>query len=179
MVRRNRDDQRQSDRADFAENAPACIPTDKQAVLKRVHDFCRTCGVAKLGVQLAHAGRKGPTRPPAASDKPILSEEESSATPEAPSARTTDYPGFNRWRGRARPDPSIGRHDCFERFLRQPLWLLPDQTTGHNLPAAFAYKILLSHSSTCRVSIDRPCIQTHNMPTRSAHLARCGYEKLF
>ena len=120
---------------------------DKQAVLKRVHDFCRTCGVAKLGVQLAHAGRKGPTRPPAAGDKPILSEEEGSATPEAPSARTTDYPGFNRWRGRARPDPSIGRHDCFERFLRQPLWLLPDQTTGHNLPAAFAYKILLSHSS--------------------------------
>ena len=37
-----------------------------EAALKRVHDFCRTFGVAKLGVQLAHAGRKGPTAPPAA-----------------------------------------------------------------------------------------------------------------
>ena len=39
---------------------------DNEAALKRVHDFCRQYGVAKLGVQLAHAGRKGPTTPPAA-----------------------------------------------------------------------------------------------------------------
>ena len=32
---------------------------DNEAALKRVHDFCRQYGVAKLGVQLAHAGRKG------------------------------------------------------------------------------------------------------------------------
>ena len=37
---------------------------DNEAALKRVHDFCRQYGVAKLGVQLAHAGRKGPTTPP-------------------------------------------------------------------------------------------------------------------
>jgi 2,4-dienoyl-CoA reductase-like NADH-dependent reductase (Old Yellow Enzyme family) len=59
---------------------------DNEAALKRVYDFCRTYGVAKLGVQLAHAGRKGPTTPPAAGGKPILSEEEGGWTPEAPSA---------------------------------------------------------------------------------------------
>ncbi len=37
---------------------------ENEAALKRVHDFCRTYGVAKLGVQLAHAGRKGPTATP-------------------------------------------------------------------------------------------------------------------
>ena len=31
---------------------------DNEAALMRVHDFCRQYGVAKLGVQLAHAGRK-------------------------------------------------------------------------------------------------------------------------
>ena len=40
-----------------------------EAALMRVHDFCRTYGVAKLGVQLAHAGRKGPTTVPAAGGK--------------------------------------------------------------------------------------------------------------
>ena len=58
---------------------------DNEAALKRVHDFCRTYGVAKLGVQLAHAGRKGPTTPPAAGGKPIL-EGPDAWTPEAPSA---------------------------------------------------------------------------------------------
>src|SRR5580704_15529267 len=59
---------------------------DNEAALKRVHDFCRTYGVAKLGVQLAHAGRKGPTTPPAAGGKPILTKEEGGWIPEAPSA---------------------------------------------------------------------------------------------
>jgi 2,4-dienoyl-CoA reductase-like NADH-dependent reductase (Old Yellow Enzyme family) len=63
---------------------------DNEAALKRVHDFCRTYGVAKLGVQLAHAGRKGPTATPAAGGKPILSKEEGGWTPEAPSALPYD-----------------------------------------------------------------------------------------
>jgi 2,4-dienoyl-CoA reductase-like NADH-dependent reductase (Old Yellow Enzyme family) len=63
---------------------------DNEAALKRVHDFCRTYGVAKLGVQLAHAGRKGPTATPAAGGKPILSKEEGGWTPEAPSALPFD-----------------------------------------------------------------------------------------
>jgi 2,4-dienoyl-CoA reductase-like NADH-dependent reductase (Old Yellow Enzyme family) len=58
---------------------------DNEKALKRVHDFCRTYGVAKLGVQLAHAGRKGPTLPPAAGGKPIV-EGPDAWTPEAPSA---------------------------------------------------------------------------------------------
>src|SRR3972149_6782383 len=33
-----------------------------ETALKRVIDFCRTYGVAKLGLQLAHAGRKGSTQ---------------------------------------------------------------------------------------------------------------------
>lgn len=59
---------------------------ENEAALKRVHDFCRTYGVAKLGVQLAHAGRKGPTTPPAAGGKPIMTAAEGGWTPEAPSA---------------------------------------------------------------------------------------------
>jgi 2,4-dienoyl-CoA reductase-like NADH-dependent reductase (Old Yellow Enzyme family) len=59
---------------------------ENEAALKRVHDFCRQYGVAKLGVQLAHAGRKGPTTPPAAGGKPIMTEAEGGWTPEAPSA---------------------------------------------------------------------------------------------
>src|SRR6185312_13120427 len=58
---------------------------DNEKALKRVHDFCRQYGVAKLGVQLGHAGRKGPTTPPAAGGKPIL-EGPDAWTPEAPSA---------------------------------------------------------------------------------------------
>lgn len=58
---------------------------DNEAALKRVHDFCRSYGVAKLGVQLAHAGRKGPTAPPAAGGKP-LSAADGGWISEAPSA---------------------------------------------------------------------------------------------
>lgn len=60
-----------------------------EAALKRVVDFCRTYGVAKLGVQLAHAGRKSPTTPPAAGGKP-LGKEDGGWTPEAPSALPYD-----------------------------------------------------------------------------------------
>jgi 2,4-dienoyl-CoA reductase-like NADH-dependent reductase (Old Yellow Enzyme family) len=63
---------------------------ENEAALKRVHDFCRTYGVAKLGVQLAHAGRKGPTAPPAAGGKPLLTPEDGGWTPEAPSALPYD-----------------------------------------------------------------------------------------
>ena len=62
---------------------------DNEAALKRVYDFCRQYGVAKLGVQLAHAGRKGPQMPPAAGGKPIL-EGPDAWTPEAPSALAYD-----------------------------------------------------------------------------------------
>jgi 2,4-dienoyl-CoA reductase-like NADH-dependent reductase (Old Yellow Enzyme family) len=58
---------------------------DNEKALKRVHDFCRQYGVAKLGVQLAHAGRKGPQMPPGAGGKPILDGPDA-WTPEAPSA---------------------------------------------------------------------------------------------
>ena len=58
-----RDDQRQSARAHPRRNAPACIRRKREAALKRVlYDFCRTYGVAKLGVQLAHAGRESRPR---------------------------------------------------------------------------------------------------------------------
>jgi 2,4-dienoyl-CoA reductase-like NADH-dependent reductase (Old Yellow Enzyme family) len=56
-----------------------------EAALKRVYDFCRTYGVAKLGMQLAHAGRKGSTNPPAAGGKPLKPDEAAWVT-QAPSA---------------------------------------------------------------------------------------------
>jgi 2,4-dienoyl-CoA reductase-like NADH-dependent reductase (Old Yellow Enzyme family) len=48
---------------------------DNEAASRRVVDFCRTYGVAKLGVQLGHAGRKGSTMPPGAGGKPLKPEE--------------------------------------------------------------------------------------------------------
>ena len=44
---------------------------DNEAAMKRVIDFCRQYGVAKHGIQLAHAGRKGSTQTPAQGGKPL------------------------------------------------------------------------------------------------------------
>lgn len=46
-----------------------------QAALKRVVEFCRAYGVAALGIQIAHAGRKGSVSPPAAGSAPIAESE--------------------------------------------------------------------------------------------------------
>ena len=48
---------------------------DNEAAIKRVVDFCKTFGVAKIGVQIAHAGRKASTNPPALGGKPLTPEE--------------------------------------------------------------------------------------------------------
>ena len=42
-----------------------------EAAWKRVVDFCKRFGVARIGVQLGHAGRKGSTLPPAKDGKPL------------------------------------------------------------------------------------------------------------
>ena len=42
-----------------------------EAALRRVVEFCRRHGVAKLGIQLAHSGRKGSVHPPAQGGKPL------------------------------------------------------------------------------------------------------------
>ncbi len=44
---------------------------ENESTLKRVVDFCKTHGVAAMGIQLAHAGRKGSTHPPGAGGKPL------------------------------------------------------------------------------------------------------------
>ena len=80
-----------------------------EAALKRVHDFCRTYGVAKLGVQLAHAGRKGSTQTPAAGGKP-LSVQEGGWIPEAPSALPYD----NGW-----PVPHAMTKDDIKRCVAE------------------------------------------------------------
>ena len=46
-----------------------------EAAAKRVIDFCKTYGVAAQGIQLAHAGRKGSSHPPAAGGKALTAEE--------------------------------------------------------------------------------------------------------
>jgi 2,4-dienoyl-CoA reductase-like NADH-dependent reductase (Old Yellow Enzyme family) len=48
---------------------------ENEAAMKRVIDFCRKYGIAKLGLQLGHAGRKGSTHPPAAGGQPLKPEE--------------------------------------------------------------------------------------------------------
>jgi len=58
--------------------SPRCatLCTDEnETALKRVIDFCRTYGVAKLGLQLAHAGRKGSQQPPAEGGKPLTADQ--------------------------------------------------------------------------------------------------------
>ena len=67
---------------------PRCLglySDDNEKTLKRVIDFCRKHGVAKLGIQLAHAGRKGSTHTPFEGGKPLASHE-GAWTTVAPSA---------------------------------------------------------------------------------------------
>ena len=56
-----------------------------EAALKRVIEFCRRHGVAKLGIQLAHAGRKGSVHTPLEGGKPLAPDEGAWSTV-APSA---------------------------------------------------------------------------------------------
>jgi len=44
---------------------------DNETAIKRVVDFCRAYGVARLGVQLAHAGRKASVHTPMEGGKPL------------------------------------------------------------------------------------------------------------
>jgi 2,4-dienoyl-CoA reductase-like NADH-dependent reductase (Old Yellow Enzyme family) len=48
---------------------------DNEKALKRVIDFCKQYGIAKQGIQIGHAGRKGSTQPPAVGGKPLKPEE--------------------------------------------------------------------------------------------------------
>lgn len=58
---------------------------DNEKTLQHVVEFCRRYGVVKLGIQLAHAGRKGSVHPPAQGGKPLGSDEKPWTTV-APSA---------------------------------------------------------------------------------------------
>lgn len=46
-----------------------------EAAMARVVGFCKTFGVAKLGIQIGHAGRKGSQHPPAAGAQPLTPDE--------------------------------------------------------------------------------------------------------
>jgi 2,4-dienoyl-CoA reductase-like NADH-dependent reductase (Old Yellow Enzyme family) len=48
---------------------------DNETALKRVIDFCKQYGIAKQGLQVGHAGRKGSTAVPAIGGKPLKPEE--------------------------------------------------------------------------------------------------------
>lgn len=48
---------------------------DNEAAMKRVIDFSKKFGVAAQGIQLAHAGRKGSTQPPALGGQPLKPED--------------------------------------------------------------------------------------------------------
>jgi 2,4-dienoyl-CoA reductase-like NADH-dependent reductase (Old Yellow Enzyme family) len=57
----------------------------QEAAAKRVVDFCKKFGAAKIGIQLAHAGRRASCAPPAMGGK-SLTKEEGAWTTFAPSA---------------------------------------------------------------------------------------------
>ena len=69
--------------------SPGCLAlcTDKQEQsLKRVVDFCHDFGNAKMGIQIAHAGRKGSTDLPWLGGKPIPSGDPRGWKTDGPSA---------------------------------------------------------------------------------------------
>jgi len=58
--------------------SPRCLglySDENEKALARVVDFCRKYGVAKIGIQLAHAGRKASSLPPAQGGKPLTAEQ--------------------------------------------------------------------------------------------------------
>ncbi|MGQ0579310.1 MAG: NADH:flavin oxidoreductase/NADH oxidase, partial [Betaproteobacteria bacterium] len=67
---------------------PRCLglySEENEKSIKHVVDFCRKHGVAKLGIQLAHAGRKGSAHTPFEGGKPLVANE-GAWTTVAPSA---------------------------------------------------------------------------------------------
>lgn len=57
---------------------PKCLgiwSDDNERTLKRVIDFCNAHGVAKMGIQLAHAGRKASVNTPLNGSKPLAANE--------------------------------------------------------------------------------------------------------
>ncbi len=57
---------------------PKCLglySDENEAALKRVIDFCREYGVTPMGIQLAHAGRKGSAQIPLDGGKPLAADE--------------------------------------------------------------------------------------------------------
>src|SRR3990172_7059526 len=67
---------------------PRCLglySEENEKSIKHVVDFCRKHGVAKLGIQLAHAGRKGSVHTPFEGGKPLAANE-GAWTTVAPSA---------------------------------------------------------------------------------------------
>jgi 2,4-dienoyl-CoA reductase-like NADH-dependent reductase (Old Yellow Enzyme family) len=78
----------------ISHNCLGLYSDENEIRLARVVGFCRRYGVAKLGVQLAHAGRKGSTRVPLAGGGPLPADEDPwrtlapSAIPYAPGWHT-------------------------------------------------------------------------------------------
>ncbi|MFO1350282.1 MAG: NADH:flavin oxidoreductase/NADH oxidase [Gammaproteobacteria bacterium] len=67
---------------------PGCLglyTDDNEQALQRIVDFCRRYGVSALGIQIAHAGRKGSTHIPLEGGQPLASNE-GAWTTVAPSA---------------------------------------------------------------------------------------------
>ena len=116
---------------------------ENEASLKRVLDFCRKYGVAKLGVQLAHAGRKGPQVPPGLGGKPMQPTDEGGWVPEAPSAGTLrsgagvssraavstafGFPNSRTRRGMSSGERSASASECRRRYARLPQGLQGSQ----------------------------------------------------
>ena len=59
----------------ISKNCLGLYSDENEASLKKVIDFCKRYGVAKFGIQLAHAGRKGSVHRPSDGSKPLAAEE--------------------------------------------------------------------------------------------------------
>ena len=77
--------------------SPGCLAlcTDEhEQNLKRVVDFCNNFGNAKMGIQIAHAGRKGSTELPWLGGKPIPSKDPRGWKTDGPSAEAYAAAGW-------------------------------------------------------------------------------------
>ncbi len=75
--------------------SPKCLglySDDNERALKRVVDFCKAHGVAKMGTQLAHAGRKGSTKPPLLGGTPLGPDDGAWSTVSASAVGYADWP---------------------------------------------------------------------------------------
>jgi 2,4-dienoyl-CoA reductase-like NADH-dependent reductase (Old Yellow Enzyme family) len=109
----------------------AALCTDEnEAAVKRIVDFCRLYGVAKLGIQIGHAGRKGSQQPPAQGGRPLAAADGAWETVAPSAIPFADYPA-PRALTEAEIDVLIDAHAASVRRADRAGFDLVEMHAGH------------------------------------------------